>query len=31
MKIQEMEEGEGASIHNKEAEGQNIRVGNVDT
>jgi hypothetical protein len=31
MHIQEMEEGEGASSHDKEAEGQNIRVGNAET
>ena len=26
-----MEEGDGSSIHDKEAEGQNIRFGNVET
>jgi hypothetical protein len=31
MHIQEMEEGEGASSHDKEAKGQNIRVGNAET
>jgi hypothetical protein len=31
MCIEEMEEGEGASSHDKEAEGQNIRVGNAET
>jgi FtsZ-binding cell division protein ZapB len=31
MRIREMEEGEGASSHDKEAEGQNIRVGNAET
>jgi hypothetical protein len=31
MHIEEMEEGEGASIHDKEAEGQNTRVGNAET
>jgi hypothetical protein len=31
MCIEEMEEGEGASSHDKEAEGQNTRVGNVET
>jgi len=29
MKIWEMEEGEGDSIHDKEAKGQNIIVGNA--
>jgi hypothetical protein len=29
MRIEEMEEGEGASNHYKEAEGQNTRVGNA--
>jgi hypothetical protein len=29
MDIQEMEEGEGASIHDREAEGKNTRVGNA--
>jgi hypothetical protein len=31
MHIEEMEEGEGASSHDKEAEGQNTRVGNAET
>jgi hypothetical protein len=31
MYIQEMEEGEGASNHDKEAKGQHISVGNVET
>jgi hypothetical protein len=31
MCIEEMEEGEGASNHDKEAEGQNTRIGNVET
>jgi hypothetical protein len=31
MHIEEMEEGEGSSNHYKEAEGQNTRVGNVET
>jgi hypothetical protein len=31
MQIQEMEEGEGASSHDKEVEVQNIRVGNAET
>jgi hypothetical protein len=31
MHIEEMEEGEGASSHDKEGEGQNIRVGNAET
>jgi hypothetical protein len=31
MHIGEMEEGEGASIHDKEAEGQTTRVGNAET
>ena len=31
MRIEEMEEGEGASSHDKEAEGQNTRVGNAQT
>jgi hypothetical protein len=30
MCIEEIEEGEGASSHDKEAEGQNTRVGNVE-
>jgi hypothetical protein len=30
MCIEEMEEGKGASIHDKEVEGQNTRVGNVE-
>ena len=30
MHIEEIEEGEGASSHDKEAEGQNTRVGNAD-
>jgi hypothetical protein len=30
MCIEEMEEGEGASSHNKEVEGQNTRVGNAE-
>ena len=30
MRIEEMEEGEGASNHDKEVEGQNTRVGNED-
>jgi hypothetical protein len=31
MCIEEMEEGEGASSHDKEAEGQNTIVGNAET
>jgi seryl-tRNA synthetase len=31
MRIEEMEEGEGASSHDKEAEGHNTRVGNAET
>jgi hypothetical protein len=31
MQIREMEEGEGASNHDKEAKGQNIIVGNAET
>jgi hypothetical protein len=31
MRIEEMKEGEGASIHDKEAKGQNTRVGNEET
>ena len=31
MRIEEMEEGKGASSHDKEVEGQNTRVGNVET
>jgi hypothetical protein len=31
MRIEEMEEGEGDSSHEKEAEGQNTRVGNAET
>jgi len=31
MHIEEMEVGEGSSSHDKEAEGQNISVGNVET
>jgi hypothetical protein len=31
MKIREMEEGEGASRHDKEAKGHNISVGNAET
>jgi hypothetical protein len=31
MHIGEMEEGEGASSHEKEAKGQNTRVGNAET
>ena len=31
MRIEEMEEDEGASNHDKEVEGQNTRVGNVET
>jgi hypothetical protein len=31
MRIEEMEEGKGASNHDKEAEGQNTRVGNAET
>ena len=31
IRIKEMEEGEGSSSHDKEAEGQNTRVGNVET
>jgi hypothetical protein len=31
MRIEEMEEGEGASSHDKEVEGQNTRVGNAKT
>jgi hypothetical protein len=30
MRIEEMEEGKGASSHDKEAEGQNTRVGNAE-
>jgi hypothetical protein len=30
MCIEEMEEGEGDSSHNKEVEGHNIRIGNVE-
>jgi hypothetical protein len=30
MRIEEMEEGEGASSHEKEVEGQNTRVGNAE-
>jgi hypothetical protein len=30
MCIEEMEEGEGSSGHDKEAKGQNTRVGNVE-
>ena len=30
MRIEEMEEGEGASSHDKEDEGQNIGVGNAE-
>jgi hypothetical protein len=31
MHIEEMEEGEGASIHDKEAKGQNTKIDNVET
>jgi hypothetical protein len=31
MPIEEMEEGEGASSHDKEVEGLNTRIGNVET
>jgi hypothetical protein len=31
MCIEEMEEGKGASNHDKEAEGQNTRVSNAET
>ena len=31
MHIEEMEEGKGASSHDKEVEGQNTRVGNAET
>jgi hypothetical protein len=31
MRIREMEEYEGASNHDKEAEGHNTRVGNAET
>jgi hypothetical protein len=31
MRIEEMEEGEGASNHDKEVEGQNTIVGNAET
>jgi FtsZ-binding cell division protein ZapB len=31
MRIEEIEEGEGASNHDMEAEGQNTRVGNAET
>jgi hypothetical protein len=31
MRIEEMEEGEGASSHDKEVEGLNTRIGNVET
>jgi hypothetical protein len=31
MHIEEMEEGRGASSHDKEVEGQNTRVGNAKT
>ena len=31
MRIEEMEEYEGASSHDKEAKGQNTRVGNAET
>jgi hypothetical protein len=31
MCIEEMEEGKGASSHDKETEGQNTRVGNAKT
>jgi hypothetical protein len=31
MRIEEMEEGKGASSHDKEAESQNTRVGNAET
>jgi hypothetical protein len=30
MRIEEMEEGKGASSHYKETEGQNTRVGNAE-
>jgi hypothetical protein len=30
MRTEEMEEGEGASSNEKEVEGQNTRVGNVE-
>ena len=31
MHIKEMEEGEGASSHDKEAKGHNTKVGNAET
>ena len=31
MRIEKMEEGEGASSHDKEAKGQNTEVGNAET
>jgi hypothetical protein len=31
MHIQEMEKGEGASIHDKGVKGKNISVGNAET
>jgi hypothetical protein len=31
MRIEEMEEGEGSSSHDKEARGQNTIVGNAET
>jgi hypothetical protein len=31
MHIQEMEKGEGTSSNDKEAKGQNINIGNVET
>jgi hypothetical protein len=31
MRIEKMEEGEGAFSHEKEAKGQNTRVGNAET
>jgi hypothetical protein len=31
IRIEEMEKGEGASSHDKEAKGQNTRVGNAET
>jgi hypothetical protein len=31
MRIEEMEEDKGASSHDKEVEGQDTRVGNVET
>jgi hypothetical protein len=31
MRIEEMEEGKGASSHDKEVEGQNTKFGNVET